>query len=60
MIWEINIENWIYGAKSEEFLSRSNSNVLWYDYVELFGELSVGFIRCNSIFYVYAYTRLCI
>ena len=37
MIWAVNGENGyiIYGAKSEESIPHSKSNVLWYDYVEL-------------------------
>ena len=60
MIWAVNGENGVYGTKSEESLPRSKSNVSWYDYVELFGELAIGFIKCNSIDYVYTYTRPCI
>ena len=53
MIWAINRENGVYGAKFEESLPCSKSNVSWYDYVELFGELFLGFIKCNSIVHVY-------
>ena len=60
MIWAVNGENGVYGAKFEESLARSKSNVSCYDYVECFGELLVGFIKCNSIVYVYTYTRPCI
>ena len=60
MIWAVNGENGVYGAKSEESLLFSKNNVSWYDHVELFGELSVGFIKCNSVVYVYTYTCPCI
>ena len=35
MIWAINRENGVYGAKFEESLPHSESNVSSYDYVEL-------------------------
>ena len=35
MIWVVNGENGVCGAKSKESIPRSKSNVSWYDYVEL-------------------------
>ena len=35
MIWVVNEENGVCGAKSKESIPRSKSNVSWYDYVEL-------------------------
>ena len=35
MTWEVNGENGVCGAKSEESLPRSKNNMLRHDYVEL-------------------------
>ena len=35
MIWAVNGENGVYGAKSKESLPCSKGSVSWYDYMEL-------------------------